>query len=37
MYRLTLHVSTHSAQVRSHPQCFRREAGECCMGHTLSS
>ena len=25
MYRLTLHVTTHSAQVRSRPQCFRRE------------
>ena len=25
MYRLTVHVSTHSAQVRSRPHCFRRE------------
>ena len=25
MYRLKVHVSTHSAQVRSRPHCFRRE------------
>ena len=25
MYRLTLHVNTHSAQVQSHPQSFRQE------------